>query len=160
MTATDDEHEALCDLVKDEFERWFGEYEAGNGADEDKYFQGFQAGFSASMSNFLFDDEVRSMQTVVAGLIKKLETAVIVGVAKGPQKPHPRPSEGTSKPTRERPPGVIEDSATYTQSEFCRRAGLGRRAFDAARRRGLETYKSGKRLFIVGRKWRESVRKP
>ncbi len=47
-------------------------------------------------------------------------------------------------------PGIIESTALYRAEEFCRRMGLGRRAYDLARRRGLPVIKFGKRVYLYG----------
>ncbi len=54
-------------------------------------------------------------------------------------------------------PGMIEDHILYRADEFMKRMGWGRKSFDLARRRGLETHKSGKRIYVLGRKAREYV---
>ncbi len=46
--------------------------------------------------------------------------------------------------------GLIESSALYRADEFCQRMGLGRKAFDAARRRGLPVIKFSKRVHLYG----------
>jgi len=48
---------------------------------------------------------------------------------------------------KQRPTG-IEAGAVYTQQEFCERLGLGRKAFVAARRRGLPVRKLSRRIYI------------
>lgn len=46
--------------------------------------------------------------------------------------------------------GVIEPQILYRLDEAMKRAGWGRKAFDAARRRGLRTLRSGKRVYVKG----------
>jgi hypothetical protein len=46
-------------------------------------------------------------------------------------------------------PAGIESGGVYTQQEFCSRLGLGRKAFVAARRRGLPTRKVSRRIYVV-----------
>jgi len=46
-------------------------------------------------------------------------------------------------------PTGIESGHIYTQEEFCARMGLGRKAFVAARRRGLPVRKLSRRIYIV-----------
>lgn len=47
-------------------------------------------------------------------------------------------------------PGFIEPDVLYRMDEFCRRAGWARKSWDAAKRRGLRTLKSGKRVYVKG----------
>lgn len=54
-------------------------------------------------------------------------------------------------------PALIEDQVLYRADEFCRRMGWGRKAFDAARRRGLKTHRSSKRLYVNGTDGREFI---
>lgn len=48
-------------------------------------------------------------------------------------------------------PGVIRADEAYTQAEFCRRAGLARKAYLSARRHGLVVVTFGKKRWILGR---------
>jgi hypothetical protein len=54
-------------------------------------------------------------------------------------------------------PGMLEDHILYRADEFMKRMGWGRKAFDAARRRGLEVLPCSKRLYVQGKKGREFV---
>jgi hypothetical protein len=47
-------------------------------------------------------------------------------------------------------PGLIESDVLYQQAEGCKRLGWGRRAYDAAVRRGLPVLRSGKRVYLHG----------
>lgn len=47
-------------------------------------------------------------------------------------------------------PGLIESHVIYQQAEYCKRMGWGRRAYDAAVRRGLPVMRSGKRVYLHG----------
>lgn len=47
-------------------------------------------------------------------------------------------------------PGLIESHTLYRQDEICKRLGWGRRAYDAAVRRGLPVMRSGKRVYLHG----------
>lgn len=47
-------------------------------------------------------------------------------------------------------PGLVESHVLYRQDEICKRLGWGRRAYDAAVRRGLPTMRSGKRVYLLG----------
>jgi hypothetical protein len=47
-------------------------------------------------------------------------------------------------------PGLIESHVLYRQDEICKRLGWGRRAYDAAVRRGLPVLRSGKRVYLHG----------
>jgi hypothetical protein len=49
--------------------------------------------------------------------------------------------------------GTIRADESYTIGEFMQRAGMGRRAFDAARRRGLQVLSAGKRRYVLGSDW-------
>ncbi len=53
-----------------------------------------------------------------------------------------------AKATLSTAPRGLEPGALYTQQEFCQRLGLGRKAFVAARRRGLPVRKLSRRLLI------------
>jgi hypothetical protein len=50
-------------------------------------------------------------------------------------------------------PGVIRADESYTQAEFCRRAGLARKAYLSARRQGLKVVEFGKKRFVLGSDW-------
>lgn len=52
-----------------------------------------------------------------------------------------------------RTPGVIRADEAYTQAEFCRRAGLARKAYQAARRHGLTVIEFGKKRWVRGADW-------
>jgi len=51
--------------------------------------------------------------------------------------------------------GEVRSGAVYTLAEFRRRLGLGRKAVDEAKRRGLATVKLGKLCFVRGGDWYE-----
>lgn len=51
------------------------------------------------------------------------------------------------------PPGVIRADECYTQAEFCRRAGMARKSYHAARRACLMVVEFGKKRFVRGVDW-------
>lgn len=53
--------------------------------------------------------------------------------------------------------GLIESGILYRFDEAMKRMGWGRKAADAARRRGLRTLKSGKRIYVKGSELLEFV---
>lgn len=46
--------------------------------------------------------------------------------------------------------GLIEPTILYRWDEAAKRMGWGRKAADAARRRGLKTMRTGKRVYVKG----------
>lgn len=60
-----------------------------------------------------------------------------------------RRTKGIDMATTATKPTGIEAGGIYTQGEFCDRMGLGRKAFVAARRRGLPTRKISRRIYII-----------
>jgi hypothetical protein len=55
--------------------------------------------------------------------------------------------------------GVIDPAFLYRFDEAAKRMGWGRPAADAAKRRGLKTMKSGKRLYVLGREILEFIQR-
>lgn len=49
-----------------------------------------------------------------------------------------------------RRPGVIRPAEMYRSDEIMARMGWAESAFDAARKRGLVTFRKGKRVFVRG----------
>jgi hypothetical protein len=58
--------------------------------------------------------------------------------------------ENESPATRSASPGEIRPESVYSLPEAKARTGWSRQAYDEARKRGLKTRKSGKRIFLLG----------